>query len=61
MLFGTDPGWLSNQFSTPESPNQFSKTDSPIKVVVIDSQAIIAIRAELKEWGVTESVIFLDL
>lgn len=61
MLFGTDPGWLSSQFSTPDSANQFSKPDSPIKVLVIEGQAITAIRAELRDCGVTESVIFPDL
>jgi hypothetical protein len=52
MVFGTDPSWLSDEFL---------KQDSPIKLITIEAKSIPAIRIELRESGITESVIFRDL
>jgi hypothetical protein len=52
MVFGTEPSLLAQEFE---------KTDSVIKVITIDASSIPAIRIELRESGITESVIFPDL
>jgi hypothetical protein len=52
IVFGTDPSWLSDEFQ---------KTDSSICSITIDARSTKQIRAELRECGVTESVIFPDL
>jgi hypothetical protein len=52
MLFGTDPSWLSEEFAKP---------DSTIKVIPIKAESVSRIRGELRDCGVTESVIFPDL
>jgi len=52
MVFGTDPSWLSDEFVKP---------DSAIKVITIEATSIPTIRIELRESGITESVIFPDL
>jgi hypothetical protein len=52
IVFGSDPSWLSNEVT---------KVDSPIRCITIDGTRTRAIRAELRECGVTESVIFPDL
>lgn len=52
IVFGSDPSWLSDEIQKP---------DSPICSITIDGQHTQAIRAELRECGVTESVIFPDL
>ena len=52
IVFGTDPSWLSREYEKP---------DSPIKIITIEASAISTIRAELRDCGVTESVIFPDL
>ncbi len=52
IVFGADPSWLSDEIK---------KSDSSICSIVIDGQSTKAIRAELRECGVTESVIFPDL
>jgi hypothetical protein len=52
IVFGSDPSWLSDEANRP---------DSSICMIVIDGSRTKAIRAELRECGVTESVIFPDL
>ena len=52
LLFGTDPSWLADQLG---------KADFPIKEIVIDGKAKCHIRRELRDSGMTESVIFPDL
>jgi hypothetical protein len=52
ILFGTEPDWLADQ----------TKAESaPVKVIVIASSSKRAIRLELRDAGITESVIFPDL
>ena len=52
IVFGTDPTWLSEHHAS---------TDSLIKVITIESSAVSSLRMELRDSGVTESVIFPDL
>ncbi len=52
IVFGSDPLWLSNEASKPEPS---------IRTITIDGKQAMSIRAELRECGVTESVIFPDL
>jgi hypothetical protein len=52
IVFGTDPSWLSNEVN---------KQDSSIDVITIDGQRTSEMRAQLRECGITESVIFPDL
>lgn len=52
MIFGTDPKWLSRLLQ---------RDDSRIAKITIDASAIRAVRHELRDAGITESVIFPDL
>jgi len=52
IVFGSSPSWLSEDFERPESV---------IKVITIKGKAKRSIRNELREAGITESVIFPDL
>lgn len=52
IVFGTDPTWLSEEFKKP---------DSTIKVIAIAAGSCSQIRQELRDCGVTESVIYPDL
>jgi hypothetical protein len=52
IVFGSAPSWLSDEISKP---------DSSICSITIDGHDTKTIRAELRECGVTESVIFPDL
>jgi hypothetical protein len=52
IVFGSHPSWLSDEADKP---------DSSICTIVIDGTKTKSIRAELRECGVTESVIFPDL
>ena len=52
IVFGTEPNWLSEEFE---------KADSTIRPIVIASGSRSKIRQELRDCGVTESVIYPDL
>jgi FRG domain len=52
IVFGTEPTWLSEELGS---------TDSLIKAITIESSSISNLRIELRDSGVTESVIFPDL
>ena len=52
IVFGTDPTWLSEHRAS---------ADSLIKVITIESSSVYSLRMELRDSGVTESVIFPDL
>jgi len=52
IVFGVDPSWLSDEVDKP---------DSCIRVITIDGENTRTIRTELRECGITESVIFPDL
>jgi hypothetical protein len=52
MVFGREPCWLSKQCENP---------DSPIEEISIDATCIPSIKIELRESGITESIIFADL
>ncbi len=52
IAFGTDPNWLSEHSK---------KIDSYVKTITIGANSVPAIRTELRDSGVTESVIFPDL
>lgn len=52
MIFGTDASWMSDLVDRP---------DAPIQILRIRTAAIPNIRYELRDAGVTESVIFPDL
>jgi hypothetical protein len=52
MVFGTDPDWLAQEFREP---------DSGIRAIIIDAGSSRQIRVELKDSGITESVIYPDL
>lgn len=52
MIFGTDPSWMSNLVDT---------EDSPVEVIIIEAASIRAMARELRDAGITESVIFPDL
>jgi hypothetical protein len=51
-VFGTEPSWLSEEFK---------KADLTIKVIAIAAGSRSKIRQELRDCGVTESVIYPDL
>jgi hypothetical protein len=50
MVLGTEPSWLSDHLA-----------HSPIEVITIEATCIPSLKVELRESGVTESVIFPDL
>jgi len=52
IVFGTDPTWLSEEFK---------KADSTIKVIEIAAGSRSKLRQELRDCGITESVIYPDL
>ncbi|PSH05638.1 MAG: hypothetical protein CXZ00_00365 [Acidobacteria bacterium] len=52
IVFGTEPTWLSEEFK---------KTESTIKAITIPAGSRPKIRQELRDCGVTESVIYPDL
>lgn len=52
IIFGTDPSWLSETLKRP---------DAPIAEIVIAGHARDQVRSELRDTGVSESVIFPDL
>jgi hypothetical protein len=52
IVLGSDPLWLSEEFKT---------SDSAIRSITIEGTRARAIRAELRECGISESVIFPDL
>jgi hypothetical protein len=52
LVFGTDPSWLANEAT---------KSDSLIQSIGIDGGSCYRIRRELRDSGITESVIFPDL
>jgi hypothetical protein len=52
VVFGTEPNWLSDEFK---------REDSTIKVITIDAASRSKIRQQLRDCGVTESVIYPDL
>jgi hypothetical protein len=52
ILFGKEPNWLSDEFK---------KADSTIKLIKIVAGARSQIRQELRDCGITESVIYPDL
>jgi FRG domain len=53
IVFGTDPYWLSSRFGKSEN--------FPIKEIIIDAQSRKRIRSQLRDCGITRSVIFPDL
>jgi hypothetical protein len=52
IVFGTDPDWLAEEFRKPQSA---------IRAITIDASFSRQIRIELKDSGITESVIYPDL
>ncbi|MGA3098317.1 MAG: FRG domain-containing protein [Bryobacteraceae bacterium] len=52
IVFGTEPNWLAEEFKKP---------DSAIKLITIAAASRRQIRQELRDCGVTESVIYPDL
>jgi hypothetical protein len=52
IVFGTEPTWLSDHLAS---------SDSFIKAITIESSSVSSLRMELRDSGVTESVIFPDL
>jgi FRG domain len=52
IVFGTDPTWLSEEFKT---------ADSTIKVIEVAAGSRSKLRQELRDCGITESVIYPDL
>ena len=52
IIFGTDPSWLSETLNSPHAP---------IAEIVIAGRARDEVRSELRDTGVSESVIFPDL
>ena len=56
MIFGTDPEWLSKL-----AEDQKGNRKDPIQGVVIRSDATDKVRSQLRDAGVTESVIYPDL
>jgi hypothetical protein len=53
IVFGSDPDWLTSHFGKSD--------DFPIKAIIIDGKYKEKIRPQLRDSGVTESVIFPDL
>ena len=52
IVFGTEPAWLREEFA---------KSESCIKLIEITKGSRSTIRQELRDCGVTESVIYPDL
>jgi len=52
MIFGTDPTWLAELRKRP---------DSRIAMISIHASSVVSIKQELRDAGVTESVVFPDL
>lgn len=52
MIFGTDPLWLSSRLG---------KKDSHVVSISIPATSVSRIRQQLRDAGVTESVVFPDL
>ena len=52
MVFGSDPNWVANEFR---------KAHSSIRLIVIPKKSRSQMRQELRDCGITESVIFPDL
>jgi hypothetical protein len=52
IVFGTEPNWLREEFN---------RTDSTIKPITIASGSRSKMRQELRDCGITESVIYPDL
>jgi len=52
IVFGMEPTWLADEFE---------KTDSTIKMIVIPGKCRSQMRQELRDCGITESVIYPDL
>ncbi len=52
MIFGTDPKWLAELSKRP---------DSKIAMISIPAASVVSIKQELRDAGVTESVVFPDL
>jgi hypothetical protein len=52
MVFGTSPDWLAREAERP---------GSAIREILIDATSVSKIRRDLREAGITESVIFPDL
>jgi hypothetical protein len=52
IVFGTDPAWLAEEFAKP---------DSCIQAITIDGASCGRIRVQLRDSGITESVIYPDL
>lgn len=53
VVFGSDPNWLASRFG--------KSADLPIKAIVIDGKFKQTIRHQLRDSGITESVIYPDL
>jgi hypothetical protein len=52
VVFGTEPAWLADELKS---------ADSTIRVIIIPHECRASIRQELRDCGVTESVIYPDL
>jgi hypothetical protein len=52
IVLGTEPNWISDEYK---------KADSTIKMIVIPKEFRAGVRQEVRDCGVTESVIFPDL
>jgi hypothetical protein len=52
IVFGKEPNWL---------PEEFEKQDSTIRLIVIPHECRPKMRQELRDCGITESVIYPDL
>ncbi len=52
ILFGSEPAWLADEFN---------KTDSTIRLITIPKEFRPSIRQQLRDCGVTESVIYPDM
>jgi hypothetical protein len=52
IVFGTDPDWLAEEFRKPEST---------IRAITIEASFSRQLRVELRDSGITESVIYPDL
>jgi hypothetical protein len=52
IVLGTEPNWISDEFKKP---------DSTIKLIIVPPESRAKIRQELRECGITESVIYPDL
>lgn len=52
IILGTEPNWMQDEFK---------KTDSTVKLITIAAEARAQLRQDLRDCGITESVIFPDL